>query len=411
MPKRAGSIPVNKIADHFDTGIAIERLSFNDIPDSGKLNIPEFEQVKSAHREDRHSFFLLEKGTVQVEIDFQKYTIIAPSVIYMHPDQVHRILSLKDVVVSSWGIDNENLNPEYLKLLEDITPVKPLILTNKMVAVVSQAVSLCLTFADLRSQKLHHSLLKDSCNALTALVISQYLALAKVADKSVRSEVITKAFRELLEHHYTTFKVLISGASIAGLTAAYWMNKIGYQVTVVELANAPRMGGTAVDLRTQTLDVIRRMGIFEQLKSKALNLEIIEFKNTDDETENAISLKNEQQKHQDDEIEIERTSLISILFEKIKSDVEFVFGNSITVLSETKDNIQVTFKSGSERSFDLVFGCDGTHSGVRKIWFGEESEYSHFLEAYFSVTIVDKSLIKPNTMQFYNVPGKACMLN
>lgn len=235
MPKRAGSIPVNKIADHFDTGIAIERLSFNDIPDSGKLNIPEFEQVKSAHREDRHSFFLLEKGTVQVEIDFQKYTIIAPSVIYMHPDQVHRILSLKDVVVSSWGIDNENLNPEYLKLLEDITPVKPLILTNEMVAVVSQAVSLCLTFADLRSQKLHHSLLKDSCNALTALVISQYLALAKVADKSVRSEVITKAFRELLEHHYTTFKRPAAYAQKLNISTPYLnecvKNTTGFSVT------------------------------------------------------------------------------------------------------------------------------------------------------------------------------------
>ena len=59
-------------------------------------------------------------------------------------------------------------------------------------------------------------------------------------------------------------KVLVSGASIAGLSAAYWMNKLGHKVTVVEIANEPRIGGTAVDLRGKTVDVVKRMGIFEQ---------------------------------------------------------------------------------------------------------------------------------------------------
>ena len=78
---------------------------------------------------------------------------------------------------------------------------------------------------------------------------------------------------------------------------------------------------------------------------------------------------------------------------------------------ETKDAIQVTFKNGPQQAFDLVLGCDGLHSGVRKIWFGEEAAYTHFLKAYFSITIVKKLLIKEKTMQMYNVPDKAVTLN
>lgn len=201
-------------------------------------------------------------------------------------------------------------------------------------------------------------------------------------------------------------KVLVSGASIAGLSTAYWMNRLGYKVTVVEIADGPRMGGTAVDFRGETVAIVKRMGIFEQLRSNALNLEMIEFKNADDVTESSLLLNNEEK-----DIEIERTKLVSILFDGLKNEVEFIFGNSITALNEKKDHIEVTFKDGSQRAFDLLFGCDGTHSGVRKIWFGDESEYTHFLGAYFSISIVNRLLIKQNTMQFYNVPGKAYMLN
>lgn len=206
-------------------------------------------------------------------------------------------------------------------------------------------------------------------------------------------------------------KVLVSGASIAGLSTAYWMNRLGYKVTVIEMANEPRTNGAAVDLRGNTIAIVKRMGIFEHLKAHRLHVEKIEFKNADDRTEGSILLTNEGEELPDDEIEIERDKFLGILYAKLKHDVDFIFNDSITALNETEDTINVTFKDGSQRAFHLVFGCDGIHSGVRKIWFGHETEYNHFLEAYFSLTIVDKLLIEEKTMQLYNVPGKAIMLN
>lgn len=39
--------------------------------------------------------------------------------------------------------------------------------------------------------------------------------------------------------HQLPPEILVAGASIAGLTAAYWLTQAGYRVTVVELAAAP----------------------------------------------------------------------------------------------------------------------------------------------------------------------------
>lgn len=205
--------------------------------------------------------------------------------------------------------------------------------------------------------------------------------------------------------------VLVSGASFAGLSTAYWMNKAGYKVTVVEIANGLRRGGTAANVNGKAVDIVKRMGIFEQIRSNRLNLEVWEFKNAGDVTERALVLRNQGDPRSDNEFEIERNSLLDILFDTVENEVEFIFNNSIAALSETNDDIRVSFRNGPQRSFDLVFGCDGTHSAVRKIWFGPETEYARFLQQYSSITVVDKLLIKRNTAQVYNVPGKFVMLN
>lgn len=203
MRKKIHSIPVNRMADDFNTGIVIERLSFDDLSIADKAN---FEEENQAHRHDRHSFFLLEQGTVSIEIDFQKYTIEPSSVIYIHPNQVHYTTSAENIIVSSWAINNENLNPEYLKLLEEITPAKPLLLEKETFSIILEAVSLGIQFCKRKSDKLYHSMLKDSCNGLVALVISQYLEHSQSTDKTSRFEIVAAAFRKMLEQNYTADK-------------------------------------------------------------------------------------------------------------------------------------------------------------------------------------------------------------
>ena len=55
--------------------------------------------------------------------------------------------------------------------------------------------------------------------------------------------------------------VLVSGASFAGLATAFWLTRIGYRVTVVEVANHLRRGGTPVDIEGETIATLTPHGL------------------------------------------------------------------------------------------------------------------------------------------------------
>ena len=61
--------------------------------------------------------------------------------------------------------------------------------------------------------------------------------------------------------------VLISGASIAGPSLAYWLNRCGLRPTVVEKASTVRPGGYPIDLRGVAVEVIDRMGLLPQVRA------------------------------------------------------------------------------------------------------------------------------------------------
>jgi 2-polyprenyl-6-methoxyphenol hydroxylase-like FAD-dependent oxidoreductase len=204
--------------------------------------------------------------------------------------------------------------------------------------------------------------------------------------------------------------VLVSGASFAGLATAYWMNKLGYAVTVVEISKALKRGGTPVNIGDDVADIVKCMGLFEQIQAARLKMEGAERKNTDDVTEGLLQLPPGTAPSEVD-WEIERDTLLDLMFGVVKDDVEFVFGNSIEALDETENDVRVSFEDGSQRSFALIFGCDGIHSRVRKLRFGDEADYAHFLGQYFSITIVDELLIRENTTQVFNEQGGFAMLN
>ncbi|WP_394821458.1 FAD-dependent monooxygenase [Pendulispora albinea] len=206
-------------------------------------------------------------------------------------------------------------------------------------------------------------------------------------------------------------KVLISGASFAGLSSAHWLSRLGYEVTVVEIARGIREGGTAVDIKGNTVDIVRRMGLFDPIRSQRLSLQRWDMKNEHDVTERSLVIRNEGEPPSDDEFEIERTVLVNMLFDSVKDRVEVGFDDGITGLTESKDRMEATFAKGPRRSFDLVLGCDGVHSAVRRIWFGDEAKYVHFIGQYFAILIVDKLLIERDTAQMYNEPCRAAMLN
>ena len=204
MSKKTNSIPVNPMIAELSEHTFIGRMTSQDLLLYEQLET--FDNIKQSHRDEYHLFFLQEKGTTTIEIDFQKYTLKPLSVIFIHQNQVHRTLSFKNATVSILAISNENLNVEYSKLLEDVSPAKPLVLTQETSSIITEAISLCVKVSERKNEKLYHSLLNGSCNTVIGLVISQYLIQSKSLDKLSRFEIVTKAFKELLERNFVTAK-------------------------------------------------------------------------------------------------------------------------------------------------------------------------------------------------------------
>ncbi|GAA5032863.1 FAD-dependent oxidoreductase [Marivirga lumbricoides] len=199
--------------------------------------------------------------------------------------------------------------------------------------------------------------------------------------------------------------VLISGASIAGLTMAYWMNRNNYDVTVVELSAAPRMGGTPIDVRGDALDTAQRMGIIEALKAARLPTMGMEFLNPNGEIE-ATMMGDEISIRPGEDIEIRRDDLVKIIYALIPENVEFKFSNQIVSVSQNEECVSVTFKDGTKCNYDFLIGADGLHSGVRRLVFGPEEQFTNFMNFYFTIMQVDEKFGKLNTGQVYNVPNK-----
>lgn len=205
--------------------------------------------------------------------------------------------------------------------------------------------------------------------------------------------------------------VLIAGASFAGLATAWWMNRLGYAVTVVEMASDLRRGGTPVNIREGVIEVVQRMGLLERIKSQSLPPRPVFFLDEEGLPLQQQQLQDKANEEPEEDYEIERDALLELLFEEVKQHAEFVFADSISMLTESAEQVDVTLASGRKQSFSLVFGCDGTHSTVRRLCFGEEDAFVIFLKNYFSLTIVPRLLIEENTSEMFSVPGKTVMLN
>ncbi|MGA0555628.1 helix-turn-helix domain-containing protein [Larkinella sp. VNQ87] len=194
------------MTDELRSGMFIGKGSIKDSHSLNKSDYLAFEKIKQSHRDEYHLFFLQERGTTTLEIDFKQHEIKPFTVTYIHPNQVHRLIDLQNTTVSFLAISNEHINPEYLKLLEEMVPVSPLLLKQDDFTVISEISSLCITLFEQNKKKLHHSILKDSFNTWVGFVISNYLDKAESNYTLSRFGIISKAFRAILEKNFATAK-------------------------------------------------------------------------------------------------------------------------------------------------------------------------------------------------------------
>jgi 2-polyprenyl-6-methoxyphenol hydroxylase-like FAD-dependent oxidoreductase len=194
-------------------------------------------------------------------------------------------------------------------------------------------------------------------------------------------------------------RILIAGASIAGLTTAHWLARHGFRPTVVERAPAPRPGGNGVDVREQAVEVVDRMGLLPQVRAAAADVRGMKFVDAHDHAVARVDITGAS------EIEVMRGDLVALMHQASEG-VEHVFGDAVRGLAQDDDGVTVSFENGPDRRFDLVVGADGLHSTVRRLAFGPEADFVRHGGHYFAFANADATLGEDRWVTMFNRPGR-----
>ncbi|POS83277.1 hypothetical protein EPUL_005779 [Erysiphe pulchra] len=167
--------------------------------------------------------------------------------------------------------------------------------------------------------------------------------------------------------------VLISGSGIAGPVCAYWLHRLSsglIRTTILERHGELRKAGQQIDIRGAGVDVIRRMGVEKEIRSKTTQEEGLRFVDANGNVVAEFPAQTGEFSFVSD-IEILRENLVKIFYNMTKDNTEYIFGNHITDLKQNDEKATVTLANGETKSYDLVLGADGMWSKTRKLAFPE----------------------------------------
>ncbi|NEW58897.1 FAD-dependent oxidoreductase [Nocardia cyriacigeorgica] len=205
--------------------------------------------------------------------------------------------------------------------------------------------------------------------------------------------------------------ILVSGASIAGIAVAFWLDRIGFAVTVVEKSSGVRRGGYPIDVRGTAVEVASRMGILSQLRQAHIESRRMTFLDADGGVAAVVHPQGLSGGVEGRDVEVPRGDLTDVIYAAVDDEVEFVFDDSIAELTDDQERgVDVTFHSGRRRRFDLVVGADGIHSRTRELGFGPERQFHHYLGYCVAVFTVPNSSGLSHEGLVWNTPGRGAAL-
>ena len=207
-------------------------------------------------------------------------------------------------------------------------------------------------------------------------------------------------------------RVLVSGASIAGPTLAYWLDQFGFAVTVVERAATVRGGGYPIDLRGPAVDVAERMGLLPMLKEAHIQSRRITFLHPDGSVAGVIRPEQLTGGEEARDIELPRGDLTELLYGLTRSgSIQYLFNDSIESLKDDGSGVSVVFESGATGLYDVVIGADGIHSRTRRLIFGPEEPFSHYLGYCYNGFTMPNFLGMAHESLTYTMPGRYAVLS
>ena len=199
-------------------------------------------------------------------------------------------------------------------------------------------------------------------------------------------------------------RILITGASVAGNTVAWWLGRAGLDVTVVERTRAFRDGGQNIDVRGAGREVLRRMGLEHLALTQGTGEEGTAWIEEDGRIAAQFLAADTGPDGPTAEMEILRGDLARLLYEPAREHVAYRFGDSIAGIEQDDHGATVTFASGTTKRYDAVIIAEGVGSSTRELVFPGENNprWVDLTIAYFTIP---RQADDDQLWRWYNAPG------
>ncbi|KAI1414942.1 putative monooxygenase [Hypoxylon sp. FL1857] len=205
-------------------------------------------------------------------------------------------------------------------------------------------------------------------------------------------------------------RILICGGGIGGPALAFWLARSGHHVVVVERFPALRASGAQVDLREQGIQVVKRMGLLETVRSKTVDEAGFCLVDSDDKVRAIVHANKSGKGAQtfSSDFEIMRGDLVRILFDQTKDaeNVEYVFGKTVERFEQDEKRVLAHFSDGSSDSYDILVGADGQGSRIRKAILPPDTQPVYRrLGVYIAYWFIPREEGDDNFARSYLAPG------
>ena len=183
----------------------------------------------------------------------------------------------------------------------------------------------------------------------------------------------------LCDLYHLAMRALICGAGISGLTLACLLDRMGWEVQLVERANSLRREGYMIDFFGPGFDAAETMGLLPRLRELAYTITELNYVDRSGRPRAALDYQLMVNSLDGRLISLLRGDLALALYERLSQRVVQSYGCSVQALDERAEEVTATLTDGTRWSGDLVIGADGIHSAIRELAFGPESNYLRYL--------------------------------